>query len=165
MSSFMRQASANDFQSDEAGNLYVGYNWSDTSCCFRTQIARFDSLGTNSWIMELSSGSGHNGYVRFGPILQTNGYVAAYGDLPNTFPAFKSLWSFDAGGTGVILGSWYSMNNGSGSIFGAEKLYGHAVAGSLGDIFDVELGWLTKFSSSGGVIWSNYVGSVEGILR
>ena len=153
MSSFMRQASANDFRTDGAGDFYVAYNWSDTSSGFRTQVARFDSMGTNAWISDLATGYNNIGYVRFGPIFQSNNYAAVYGEGLSS-PQFKTLLNFNSAGSVVSLGYWNFES------VAAERLYAHSAGDSFGNIYDVELGVLTKFSSSGGIIWSNYVGSL-----
>ncbi len=164
-------------QRDAAGNIYFAGAF-PLPCQFCTvtpvdfggvtlsnglfYIAKYNSEGSLIWAREFGphmssfmrqAGYNNIGYVRFGPIFQSNNYAAVYGEGLSS-PQFKTLLNFNSAGSVVSLGYWNFES------VAAERLYAHSAGDSFGNIYDVELGVLTKFSSSGGIIWSNYVGSL-----
>jgi hypothetical protein len=119
-----------DVQLDSDGNIYVSFTYFSTTMDHVEQAAKFDPNGFNFWTVDVPKVGYMTtiGYVHFGPISPTNGYVLS---SVSQQPCYMKLSRFDSDGGMTTITNWLDNGIAAGQLMrpiansAAESYYFH----------------------------------------
>ncbi len=156
MSTFLRRVAVTDIQLGPTNDVFIGYIDAESTSSFYSLVAHCDSSGVITWTTALANGStapgpfgSTSGSVRLMAQAGSSLYASVYDTGNNSYPP-ENFYLLSGAGAATQIATMGSQ--------GSAWNYARTVTDSVGNIFNVEAGQLTKRTPGGGILWNYGVG-------
>jgi hypothetical protein len=152
-----RWATATDFCTTTNGDSYVGFLYWNSTTGFYSELARFESGGSNAWISNVPNLSQAyttiNGSLRLGLTAEEGGFSTLFMPTLTYATTFLSESGYRFGLDGAVSNLFNVSFTG-----GSASRYARPSSDSSHNVYNVETELLTKRDPIGNILWSTSVG-------